>query len=129
MDNLTKEQRRLNMSRIRSTGTKLEQIFFELLKENNIQFVKYPKLYGKPDSQIGNKTLIFLDSDFWHGWRFKQWRNRLPQDYWVSKIGGNIQRDRRKFHKLKQLGYIVVRIWSHELKNQEKVISKIKQII
>lgn len=129
MDNLTREQRSFNMSRIRSTDTKLEQKFFELLEENKVVYIKYPKLYGKPDCQIGDKTLVFLDSDFWHGWRFNQWRNRLPQNYWVSKIEGNIKRDRHKFLKLKRLGYNVIRIWSHELKNPDKVVLKIKQSI
>ncbi len=129
MDNLTKEQRRLNMSRIRSTGTKLEQDFFELLENYNIPYIKYPKLYGKPDCQIGDKTLVFVDSDFWHGWRFNQWRDKLPQHYWVSKIERNIKRDKHKFLKLKRLGYRVIRIWSHELKNPNKIMLEIEQTI
>jgi len=127
MDNLTKDQRRLNMSRIRSSNTKLEQSFLDLLNENNIPFTDHPKLYGKPDYQIGDKLFIFVDSDFWHGWHFNQWKNRMPKKYWVQKIEGNIVRDRRKFQKLKRSGFIVIRIWEHELKNKKKVVDKLRK--
>ena len=125
MDNLTTEQRHLNMCRIRSTGTKLELNFFQLLDKNNIPYIKYPLLYGKPDCQIGIKLLVFIDSDFWHGWHFKQWKDRLPKIYWVEKIERNIERDRKKFRLLRKQGYTVLRIWEHSLKRQEKVIKKI----
>jgi DNA mismatch endonuclease (patch repair protein) len=128
MDNLTKEQRHLNMSRIRSTGTKLELKFFHLLDEERIEHIKYPKLYGKPDCQIGEKLLIFIDSDFWHGWHFQQWKSRMPKAYWVEKIERNIKRDRKKFRLLRMQGYIVMRIWGHSLKHPEKLIQKINLV-
>lgn len=126
MDNLTKEQRKYNMSRIKGTNTALEKNFFKLLKENGVSFSKYPKIYGKPDCKIKKDILIFVDSDFWHGWQFPRWRNRLPKEYWVRKIENNIRRDKQKTRKLKQLNYKVIRIWEHELKESpSKVISKI----
>lgn len=123
-DNLTKEQRSLNMSHIRSTNTKLEQQFFAVLDKHKILYVKHPDIYGKPDCQINN-LLIFLDSDFWHGWKFKEWKIRLPKKYWVEKIERNIKRDKQKFNKLRRIGYKVLRIWAHNLKNEERVIVKI----
>ncbi len=129
MDNLTLEQRHKNMSNIRSTNTQLELLFFALLEKEKIPFIKYPKLYGNPDCQIGGKVLIFVDSDFWHGWHFHKWRERMPKNYWVSKIERNITRDKKKFRILKKSGYTVVRIWEHQLKkNPDKVIKKIKII-
>lgn len=129
MDNLTKEQRSYNMSRIRSSGTKLEQEFFELLEKSNILFTKYPRIYGKPDCKAGDNIVIFVDSDFWHGWHFDKWRNRMPLTYWQSKIENNIKRDKKKFRQLRQKGYKVVRIWQHNLKNSTRVINKIKSMI
>ena len=129
MDNLTTEQRHLNMSRIRSTGTKLELEFFQLIDEQNIQYIKFPKLYGKPDCQIGEKLLIFIDSDFWHGWHFQKWKARMPQVYWVEKIERNIKRDKKKFRLLRMQGYMVLRIWEHSLKYPEKVVQMIKQCL
>lgn len=125
MDNLTKVQRSYNMSRIRSTNTQLELKFFNLLDSNKIPYTKYPKLFGKPDCQLSGKVLVFIHSDFWHGWNFPRWRNRMPQTYWITKIENNIKRDRKKFRILKKQGYLVIRIWEHELKNN-KAIKKIK---
>lgn len=128
MDNLTKDQRKLNMFRIRSSNTKLEKDFLSILNENKILYTDHPKLYGKPDCQIEDKILIFVDSDFWHGWHFSQWKKRMPKKYWVQKIERNIIRDRRKFQKLKRSGFIVIRIWEHELKNKKKVVDKLKKL-
>jgi DNA mismatch endonuclease (patch repair protein) len=82
-------------------------------------------LYGKPDCQIGEKLLIFIDSDFWHGWHFQKWKARMPQVYWVDKIERNIKRDRKKFRLLRKQGYTVLRIWEHTFKKPEQVIQKI----
>ncbi len=125
MDNLTREQRSRTMSRIRSSGTRLEQRFFLLLRENDIQYAMHPDIYGKPDCQIGDNLLIFVDSDFWHGWNFSRWRSRLPQEYWVAKIERNRKRDASKFRALRRRGYKVLRIWSHELSTPHKVIDRI----
>jgi DNA mismatch endonuclease (patch repair protein) len=129
-DRHTKEQRSYNMSRIRSTNTMLELMFFTLLDEANIKYEKHPKLYGKPDCLIHTDILIFVDSDFWHGWHFNQWRERMPQVYWIDKIERNMQRDKKKFRKLRKEGYIVLRVWEHSLKkNPAKVIEKINLLL
>jgi len=126
-DKHTPEQRSYNMSRIRSTNTQLEMVFFTLLDDAGIAYEKHPKIYGKPDCSILPNILVFVDSDFWHGWHFYQWRDRLPQEYWISKIERNVKRDKAKFRKLRSQGYEVIRVWEHLLKsNPEKAISKIK---
>ena len=117
------------MSHIKSSNTKLEETFFKLLDDNNIQYIKHPKIYGKPDCQIQNKILVFVDGDFWHGWHFKQWRERLPRKYWIEKIEGNIKRDKNKFRQLRKQGFIVVRIWGHQLKSKDQRVNKLKTII
>jgi len=123
MDNLTPEQRSYNMSRIRSSNTGLELRFFKLLKDNEIKHTKHPKgIFGKPDCRVGKNTLIFVDSDFWHGWHYTSWENRLPKTYWREKIKRNMARDKKKFRVLKKQGYKVMRIWGHQLKTLDKII-------
>lgn len=130
MDKHTKEQRSYNMSRIRSSNTSLELKFFKLLKENRIKYIKHPpKIYGKPDCLVGKITLVFIDSDFWHGWHFSKWKERLPKMYWQEKISRNIKRDKDKFRLLKNQGYEVLRIWEHSLQNPDKVLAKLKKYI
>lgn len=127
-DRHTPEQRSFNMSRIRSTNTALEQTFFQLLDNVGITYAKYPKLYGKPDCFIEPNVVIFVDGDFWHGWHYSQWRSRMPKNYWINKIQENINRDRKKFRKLRRDGYVVLRVWEHTLKkNPDKVVQKIRQ--
>lgn len=126
MDNLTQAQRSYNMSQIKSKNTKIEQKFFKILDENNIAYIKHPILFGKPDCQIKDNILIFINSDFWHGWHFTQWKNRLPKIYWREKIDNNIKRDKKKYKILKKMGYKVIRIWSHQLTFPKKVIRLIK---
>ncbi len=112
------------MSRIKSTNTQLEQKFFEILDRKNISYIKHPKIFGKPDCQIGENILVFIDSDFWHGWRFSFWKSRLPPKYWVDKIASNIKRDQKKFRKLRKYGYKVIRVWEHQLNNADYFIMK-----
>jgi DNA mismatch endonuclease (patch repair protein) len=113
------------MSRIRSTNTQLEQDFFKLLANLNIKFMAHPKIYGKPDCIINPDILIFVDSDFWHGWHYKEWRDRLPKDYWNEKIEKNMHRDIQKFRKLRSEGYKVIRVWEHTLRKNPEIITKL----
>jgi DNA mismatch endonuclease (patch repair protein) len=129
-DNHTPEQRSYNMSRIRSTNTQLELMFFKLLEDGGIKYDAHPKMFGKPDCMVRPNILIFVDSDFWHGWHFYQWRDRLPQEYWVEKIERNMKRDSRKFKILRNQGYTVLRIWEHSLKRHpERVLGRIQTVL
>ena len=37
---------------------------------------------------------VFVDGDFWHGWRFPAWRHKLSEP-WEAKLETNLRRDRR----------------------------------
>ena len=121
-DWLTQEQRSFNMASIRSQGTKPEQRLEALLREmfpRHKLIAHPPGLVGKPDYLLpGLKLVLFADGCFWHGCP-KHGRN--PQDnsdYWVPKLERNKRRDRRVARELRLNGYIVVRIWDHELKGK-----------
>ena len=87
----------------------------------------YNKIAGKPDIALPRKKIaVFIDGDFWHGYNFKAQKERLPKKYWVDKIETNIKRDKRVRSKLKRDGWIVLRVWEHQIKNNfEKTIEKI----
>jgi DNA mismatch endonuclease, patch repair protein len=125
-DRHTPEQRSYNMSRIRSTGSSIELILFELLDNQKIIYTKHPKIFGKPDALIKPNILLFADGDFWHGWHFNKWRENLSTQYWLPKIEKNITRDKKNTRKLRKAGYKVIRIWEHTLKqNPEAALQKI----
>jgi DNA mismatch endonuclease, patch repair protein len=116
MDNLTQEQRSRTMSLIRSKDTRPELTIRRLLHVRGLRFRKHvPGLPGRPDLVfVGAKLVVFIDGDYWHGWRFPQWSHKLAP-YWREKIGGNRRRDRRNFRCLRRQGWSVVRLWEHEI--------------
>jgi DNA mismatch endonuclease (patch repair protein) len=57
---------------------------------------------------------VFVDGDFWHGWRFSESKDKLAP-YWRAKIEGNMRRDADNFGRLTKMGWTVVRLWEHEI--------------
>jgi DNA mismatch endonuclease (patch repair protein) len=73
-------------------------------------------LPGRPDIVFPRERIaIFVDGDFWHGWRLPSWEHKLSP-FWRDKLRTNRQRDARNFRKLRQLGWTVIRLWQHEIK-------------
>ncbi|MFH1890476.1 MAG: hypothetical protein ABIJ91_02845 [Candidatus Kuenenbacteria bacterium] len=80
MDKFSKKKRSEIMSKIHSSDTKFEREFIVALKkitkkkfQTNVVSIK-----GKPDIVFPkDKICIFLDSDFWHGWRYPHWKHLL----------------------------------------------------
>ncbi|MCP1863703.1 DNA mismatch endonuclease (patch repair protein) [Bradyrhizobium japonicum] len=83
-------------------------------------------LPGRPDFVLrATKVAIFVDGDFWHGWRFPVWRLKLSE-HWERKIEGNMRRDARNFRALRRAGWKVIRIWEHQVeKSPARCIEKI----
>ncbi len=126
-DSLTKQQRSYCMSRVKGKDTSLEKIVRSELHKRGLRFRKHVKnLPGKPDIVfVKAKVVVFLDGDFWHGYRFPQWEHSLPK-FWRKKIGETRKRDQRNFAKLKRMGWKVIRIWEHSIeKDLDEVIKRI----
>lgn len=115
-DNLTKEQRSYCMSRVRGKDTLLETRVRSALHAHGLRFRKHvATLPGKPDIVFSaEKIAIFIDGDFWHGWRFPLWQQHLSP-FWQDKIERNRQRDRHNFRRLRNRGWRVIRIWQHQV--------------
>lgn len=127
-DNLTPAQRRKNMQKIRSTGTKAERIVMEELDKRGFKFNSYDKtLIGKPDIVFSEKKVaVFIDSDFWHCNPKRFIMPKTNFEYWEKKIERNIKRDREVNRQLKKEGWIVVRIWEYDIKhNLVRCVDKI----
>lgn len=72
-------------------------------------------LPGKPDIVFTKARLVvFIDGDFWHGWRFEAWSQKLAP-YWRGKISSNLARDQRHMAALRQDGWSVLHMWDHEV--------------
>ena len=120
-DTKTPAERSENMSRIRSTNTKPEEIVRKYLFSHGFRYRKNDKRYpGKPDIVLPKyRTIIFVNGCFWHMHGCS--RSRLPhsnQDYWKPKIERNIQRDAANKQKLEADGWKVIVVWECELKKR-----------
>ncbi|MBQ2661180.1 MAG: DNA mismatch endonuclease Vsr [Clostridia bacterium] len=118
-DTKTPAERSENMSRIRSTNTKPEEIVRKFLFNHGFRYRKNDKRYpGKPDIVLPKyRTVVFVNGCFWHMHGCS--RSRLPrsnQEYWKPKIERNIERDADNKRKLEADGWKVLIIWECELK-------------
>lgn len=119
-DNHTKEVRSKNMSHIRSTNTKPEELVRKYLFSKGLRYRKNDKRYpGRPDIVLPKyKTFVFVNGCFWHqhpGCRYAV----LPatnKDYWLPKLQRNMERDNANYEKLQQDGWRVITVWECRLK-------------
>lgn len=124
MDVLSREQRHINMSHIRSKGTKPEEAVRKYLFSKGFRYRKNDKRYpGKPDIVLPRyHTIVFIHGCFWHqhpGCKAA----RIPDtnsDYWGDKFLRNIARDKRDQQILKDLGWQVIVLWECEISNKSK---------
>lgn len=130
MDVFNKQKRSEIMSHIRSKNTKAEVLVFRYLNRKDIYFQKhYKKAAGSPDIALPRKKIaIFIDGDFWHGYRFNSFKDRLPKRYWLEKIESNIRRDKCNRKLLHKEGWKVLRIWEHELE-KKKIDTTLTKVI
>jgi DNA mismatch endonuclease (patch repair protein) len=102
------------------------------LRRKNIYFAKNVKsIFGKPDIVFRcKKTVVFIDSDFWH---MHPERFIMPKDnriYWKDKIRRNKERDKEVNKKLKKAGWKIIRIWEYDVKHGiDKCIKKILKAV
>jgi DNA mismatch endonuclease (patch repair protein) len=115
-DVMTPEQRSRVMSRIRGKDTTPERYLDALLAASGLDYRRHDStLPGCPDFVFPHaRVAVFIDGDFWHGWRFPQWRHKL-QGRWRDKISANRARDRRNFRRLGRHGWRVIRLWEHQV--------------
>lgn len=131
-DNMTPEQRSRTMSRIRKTDTKPELMIRRLSFARGLRYRKYAaRLPGKPDLVFATaKVVVFVDGDFWHGWRFEEWEKKLSSPYWKEKIRRNCERDRQHCACLEADGWTVLRIWEHEVeKDANACVDRIERAV
>ena len=120
-DNHSKEVRSKNMSHIRSTNSKPEEIVRKYLFSKGFRYRKNVRtLPGCPDIVLQKyKTVIFVNGCFWHKHdcpRFV-WPSS-NQEYWRPKILRNVERDQLSRQELETLGWKVIVVWECELKKK-----------
>ena len=120
-DNHSKEVRSMNMSHIRSTNSKPEEIVRKYLFSKGLRYRKNVRtLPGKPDIVLRKyKTIIFVNGCFWH--KHDCGRFVMPSsniEYWTKKINRNVERDKSNTEQLEAHGWRVLTIWECQLKKK-----------
>ena len=129
-DNLRPEDRKKTMLAVKSQGTKLERRLWAMLAGMGIRGWKknVGTITGKPDVVFASKSVVlFIDGCFWHG--CPVCNRKLPKtntEYWNKKINRNIELASLHNMQLQKEGWIVVRIWEHEMRDTAPVRARIR---
>lgn len=121
VDNMTRVQRSRTMSQIRSRRNATTEVaFLDLLRKRRISgWRRNTNLIGKPDLVFAKERVaVFLDGCFWHGCPRCRLQSRSHVRYWRVKITGNSLHDKSVSRELRSRGWIVIRVWEHDIKKQ-----------
>ena len=134
MDKITAEQRSKNMKAVRASGSKIETALAKALFARGLRYRKNDRtIFGKPDLTFKKyKIAVFVDGEFWHGkdWESKKYDHKSNQEFWLTKIERNIERDKEVNGKLIAEGWKVLRFWGKDITgNIDKCINDIQKTI
>ncbi|MHB9026080.1 MAG: DNA mismatch endonuclease Vsr [Armatimonadota bacterium] len=114
------------MRKVKGQDTTPEIVIRKALWKQGLRYrTNVTSLPGKPDIVFPRqKVVVFVDGDFWHGnqWRRRKHRSLEEQftsiankDYWLTKIGKNVERDRHRTEELVKAGWRVIRLWESDI--------------
>lgn len=113
------------MSRILGRDTGPERRVRSLLHRLGFRFsLRNQKLPGRPDIVLkSRKAAIFVHGCFWH--RHVHCKNSvLPKtrrEFWLAKLNGNVERDKRNALMLEREGWKVLTIWECEVEDEAQL--------
>ena len=126
MADRSKETTHKIMSSIKQKDTEPELLLRKALWSRGLRYRKNVKsVLGKPDVVFTKERIaIFCDGDFWHGhnWAVRglgSLEDELSSysDFWREKISRNVDRDKAITTTLESEGWLVVRLWESEIRN------------
>lgn len=122
-DIFTKEKRSEIMSKVRHKDSKIEVEFRKKLWAEGFRYRKNSaKYFGKPDLVLPKyKTVVFIDSCFWHGCKRHGSIPATRKKFWMEKIERNRLRDKQVSKHYNEERWKVIRIWEHDLKKTHHI--------
>ena len=124
MDKLTPKQRHKNMKAVKNKDSKIEILLRKELWKRGLRYRKnVNSVFGKPDIMFKTKKIaVFCDSEFWHGYNWEERKKdfKSHQEFWLPKIERNMERDKEVTAKLESEGWVVLRFWGNEIKENTK---------
>lgn len=132
-DNLTVEDRKRTMQRVRSQNTQPEMKVRRLVFGMGYRYrLHRTDLPGKPDLVFpGRRKVIFVHGCFWHGHDCKSGRKQPKTNvgYWTKKLERNRQRDQEHERALHTLGWQSLTVWECELKDSDALAARVRQFL
>jgi DNA mismatch endonuclease (patch repair protein) len=120
------------MSRIRGKRNERTELrLARLMRASGIfGWRRHLPIPGRPDFSFRNqKVAVFVDGCFWHGCPRCFRLPRQNRAFWKPKIEGNRKRDRSVNGRLRRLGWKVVRIRECQLKDSDRVVSRVAEAL
>jgi DNA mismatch endonuclease, patch repair protein len=107
------------MARVRQKGTAAELALRRTLHGMGLRYRLQVPLLTKPRRVADivfptERIAVFVDGCFWHGCPEHASWPKNNADFWRGKIEANRARDDDTNLRLKELGWTVIRVWTHE---------------
>lgn len=149
-DILSPKDRSIRMSRVRPRGNRsTEQALVAVFRAEGIrgwrrhvrlisgrtrslpQTTKLRPVVVTPDFIFrACRVAVFVDGCFWHACPLHGTRPVANRRFWAAKLAANRQRDLSTSAALRRAGWIVVRLWEHDLKKRPGFcVRKVRQAL
>lgn len=116
------------MKAVKGKDTKIEITLRKELWRNGFRYRKNSSEYfGNPDIVLKKfKTVIFVDSCFWHGCKKHGTIPKTRIIFWKNKIQKNRKRDQKVNRYYKRTDWKVFRFWEHDIEEDlNKIMNKL----
>ncbi len=129
---VTSPERSRIMTSVKSVGNKsTEARLVRILRAYRLAgWRRHQQLPGNPDFVYRRQRVaIFVDGCFWHGCPRCYSPPTANADFWRQKFAYNRARDRRLRRHLRALGWRVLSIWEHSLRNEASVAKRVARAL
>lgn len=132
-DNLSPEERRKHMQKIRSKDTQPELFVRRILHALGYRYRTHvAEIPGSPDIVFTKRRkIIYIHGCFWHAHASCK-LSHIPKtrsDYWRKKLAKNAERDSRNIEAATKLGWECLILWECELSDRDEVQKRLIEFL
>jgi DNA mismatch endonuclease (patch repair protein) len=131
-DVFSRKKRSDILSRVKGRGNVATELrLIRIFRKYSITgWRRHLSVFGNPDFVFPKLHLaIFVDGCFWHGCPLHGSLPETNRKFWERKLERNKTRDRLVNRALKAKGWIILRLWQHELLQQDRVAKHVKAVL
>jgi DNA mismatch endonuclease (patch repair protein) len=131
-DVFTEAKRSEVMSRIRGKNNASTEIrLIDIMRKGRVSgWRRHQKLPGRPDFVFREaRVAVFVDGCFWHCCPKCSNLPKNNAEFWRKKLLGNKTRDSAVSKQLRDMGWLPVRFWEHELGKSSTILKKLRRAL